>query len=366
MRIFLFIMGLGICLAMLGACTPSAETAVQEKASSIPVRILHVERCDLPLVVESVGRLAPNREVTLAAEVSGVVASYHADIGDHIKEGQILLRMDSTDYRLALREAQAGLAIAESRLDLAKKVYERATSLLPRKVITPDDFDKAEADYLAAGASMNRAAVLVDIATQRLDKTRIRSPFDALVAERRIEVGQMIGPGQPLLTVADLTPMRVRIHLSEKDYVRLDREDPVSITVEAYPDVDIPGRIDRVDIMADDRTNTFGVEILADNSGILLKAGMTARVRITVQVVHHAILIPQSTVQYKKDRQEVFVVGPGQVAETRQVLLGRSIGDRIQILDGLAAGDQLVVSGGQYLKQGDKVLITAFGRAGIQ
>lgn len=366
MRIFLFIIGLCLCFMVLGACSPPAETAMQEKASSISVRIMHVERQELPLVVESVGRLAPNREVTLAAEISGVVESYHADIGDRVKKDQILLRIDSTDYRLALMEAEAGLAIAQSRLDLAKKVYERAKTLLPKKVITPDDFDKSEADYLGAGASMKRATVLVDIAKERLDKTRIRSPFDSLIAERMIEVGQMIGAGQPVLTVAEFASMRVKIYLAEKDYVQLDREDPVSIMVEAYPDVDITGRIDRVRIKADERTNTFGVEILLDNPGLFLKAGMTARVRITADTVHDTILIPQSTVQYKRDRQEVFVVGSDQRAEPRRVLLGRSTDDRIQVLDGLIPGDQLVVSGGQYLKSGDKVLITAFGQAGMK
>jgi RND family efflux transporter MFP subunit len=366
MRIFLFIIGLSICLIMLGACSPSAETAVQEKASSISVRIMHVERQELPLVIASVGRLAPNREVTLASEISGVVASYHADIGDRVKEGQILLRIDPTDYRLALMEAEASLAIAESRLDLARKVYERAKTLLPKKVITPDDFDKSEADYLAAVASMKHATVLVDIAKERLDKTQIRSPFDALVAGRMIEMGQMIGAGQPTLTVADLTSMRVKIYLAEKDYVQLDRKNPVSITVEAYPGSNITGRIDRIGIQADERTNTFGVEILLDNPGILLKAGMTARVRITAQILHDAILIPQSTVQYKKDREEVFVVGPEHRAEVRRVALGRATGDLIQILSGLVPGDQLIVSGGQYLKPGDNVLITAFGQAGTK
>jgi RND family efflux transporter MFP subunit len=366
MRILLLIIGLSLCLLLLGGCSPSAETAVQEKDKSIPVRIVHIEQEELPLMVESVGRLASNREVTLAAEISGVAQSYHADIGDSVKKGQTLVQIDPTDYRLALKEAEAGLAVAASRLDLAKKVYERAKTLLPRKVITPDDFDKSEAEYLAAGASVKRSTVLVDIARERLDKTRIRSPFDALVVARMIEVGQMLGAGQPVLTVADMTPMRVKIYLSEKEYVRLDRDDPVSITMETFPENNLTGRIDRISIKADERTNTFGVEILVDNPGLLLKAGMTARVRITADTLKNAILIPQSTVQYKRDRQEVFVIGEGQRAEPRQVTLGRAIADRIHVLGGLIPGDQLVVSGGQYLKSGDKVLITAFGQAGMK
>ena len=360
------IIGLSFCLMVIGACSPSAETAVQENQQSIPVRILHMRQQDLPLVVESVGRLVSNREVTLSAQVNGVVDAYHADIGDSVKTGQILVNIDDTDYRLSLKEADANRKIAESRLNLAEKVYERAQTLLPRKVITPDDFDKAEAEYLSAKASMSRIRVLVDIAKERLAKTRIASPFDGLIAERMVEIGQTLGAGQAVMTVTDLSSMRVKIYLSEKDYVQLDNEDPVSVTVEAFPDADIKGRIDRIGIKADERTNTFAVEIRVDNPRLLLKAGLTARVRITTNIVHEAILVPQSSVQYKKDREEVFVVGPGQQAEVRRVVLGRAVGDLVLIKSGLVPGDQLIVSGGQYVKPGDNVLITAYGQAGMQ
>lgn len=363
MRTVLSIAGVITCLVLLGACSPSGETAVQEKERQIPVRILHVEQQELPLAVESVGRLAPHREVTLSAEVSGVVAAYHADVGDRVKAGQELVTLDATDYRLALQEAEANYEMALSRLNLAKKMYERAQTLLPRKVITPDDFDKFEAEYVSAGASMSRVKVLVDIAKERLDKTRIRSSFDGLVEARMVEIGQMLGSGQPVFTVADLTPVRVKIYLSEKDYVLLDPTDPVAVTLEAFPETVMTGRIDRIGIKADDRTNTFGVEILLENPNLSLKAGMTARTRIILRVETNAVLIPQSTVQYKRDRQEVFVVGPGQRAEPRTVTLGRAVGGRIQILSGLAPGDQLIVTGGQYLRPGDNVLITAFGQA---
>lgn len=364
MRIVWSIIGLSICLLLLGGCSPSGETAVQEKEQAIPVRIVHVTQETLPWVVESVGRLAPQREVTLSAEVSGVVAAYHADVGDRVKAGQVLVALDATDYRLALQEAEANHEMAVSRLNLAKKMYERAQTLLPRKVITPDDFDKVEAEYISAGAAMSRVKVLVDVAKERLDKTRIRSSFDGLVEARLIEIGQMLGSGQPVMTVADLNSMRLKIHLAEKDYVHLDPQDVVAITLEAFPEKAVKGRIDRIGIKADDRTNTFAVEILLQNPDVVLKAGMTARTRITIRVEPNAVLIPQSTVQYKRDRQEVFVVGSGQRAEPRAVTLGRSVDGRIQILSGLTPGDQLIVSGGQYLRPGDSVLITAFGQAG--
>ncbi len=310
-----------------------------------------------------VGRLIPNREVVLAAEVGGVVVGYSTDIGDRVQKGDVLISINPSDYRLALKEAEANLAVARTRMDLALKAFNRSKSLMPRKVITQDAYDKAEAEYLSAGASLERVTVLVDIAKAQLVKTQISSPFDGHTAVRMIETGQLIGVGQPLMKIVESDPIRVSIWLPEKEYVRLDRNDPVSVVVEAFPETVIPGTIDRINITADERTNTFGVEIIVDNANLSLKAGMTARVRIITAVIPDTILIPQSTVLYRSDRKEVFVAGPDKRAALRQIELGQPAGEKIEIRKGLSAGDQLIVTGGQFLKPGDKILISASAQA---
>ena len=363
MKTMAMVTGLCCLSILLCTCSPSSENASTAIPVPTPVRVMEIQPIHLPLVAEVVGRLAPNREVTLAAEVGGVIAEYNADTGDSVVKGSVLISLDPSDYRLALKEAKANLAVARTRLDLALKAYNRSKNLLPRKVITQDAYDKAEAEYLSAGASLERVTVLVDIAKAQLVKTQIRSPFDGHAAARMIETGQLVGVGQPLMTIVESDPIRIKIWLPEKKYVRLDRTDPVSIVIEAFPETVITGTIDRIDITADERTNTFGVEILVDNSNLALKAGMTARVRITTATIPDAILIPQSTVLYRSDRNEVFVAGADNRAILRQVVLGLSSGDKIEITEGLSAGDQLIVTGGQFLKPGDNIMISASAQA---
>ena len=363
MKTMAMIIGSCFLVFLLCSCSPSSDSASTAMPVPTPVLVTEIQPVQLPLVTEVVGRLAPNREVTLAAEVGGVVAGYDADIGDRVEKGSVLISLDPSDYGLALKEAEANLSIARTRLDLALKAYTRSKSLLPRKVIPQEAYDKAEAEYLSAGASLERVTVLVDIAKAQLVKTRVRSPFDGHAAARMIETGQLIGVGQPLMKIVESNPMRVKIWLPEKDYVRLDRSDPVSIVIEAFPETIIAGTIDRVDIIADQTTNTFGVEILVDNSNLALKAGMTARVRITTDTIPGAILIPQSTVLYRSDRNEVFIAGKNSRAILREVVLGRSSGEKIQITEGLSAGDQLIVTGGQYLKPDDDIVISTFAQA---
>ncbi|MCP3954123.1 MAG: efflux RND transporter periplasmic adaptor subunit, partial [Desulfobacterales bacterium] len=174
---------------------------------------------------------------------------------------------------------------------------------------------------------------------------------------RWVEIGQNVAIGDPVMAMADFKTMRIRIHLSERDYVHLDKDDPVFIKIEAFSDTPFTGRVDKIGIKADPRTNTFEIEILVDNPGIILKAGMTARVSIRTEVVHDAVMIAQKCVIFRENGKEVFVVEAGNRAAARKVKLGRVNGSKVRILDGIVPGDHLVVTGAQYLKPGDKVAI---------
>ena len=160
------------------------------------------------------------------------------------------------------------------------------------------------------------------------------------------------------MAIADMQSMRVKIHVNEQDYVYLDKDDAVNILVEAYPDASFSGQVDKIGVKADPNTNTFEVEILVANSNLLFKAGLTATVNITIDEINDAIMIPQSCVLFRKNRKEVFVVEDGDRVVVREVKLGRTDGSSVRILKGLTPGDKLVTTGGQYLKDGDSVVLT--------
>jgi len=346
----------GVAVLGLVACEPpKAKEAYKETLRSVHVQT--VASGDVPINVQAVGRLVPNREVAVSAQVGGIVEAYNADVGDKVRSGQWLVKIDTRDFILSRNQAQAALLSAQARLSVAKSSYERAKGLLPDNAITQEAYDRAEAEYKSAVASEVQLKAALAIANRMIEKATIAAPFDGYITQRSVEIGQNIHPDQVLMALADMQTMRVRIYLNEQDYVRLDKDDPVSVRVEAFTNREFEGSIDTIGIMADTRTNTFQVEILVDNAQNLLKAGLTARVELRIDVIQDAIMIPQNTVLYRENRRDVFIVEADNKAVVRQVILGRSDGALIQIKKGLNPGDRLVVSGAQYLKDGDKVII---------
>lgn len=357
MKQTLIIMMLFSGLMLVSGCSPSEESNTpQPKPRS--VRIEKITSQDLPIMVRSVGRLVPNREVVVSAQVTGILMQMNADVGTKVASGEALVKLDPTDYTLALNEALANLESARARRVAAENTYARAKRLLPDNAITPELFDQAEADYRSSKALVAQLKAVADIARQRLGKTVIDAPFDGYVSQRLVELGQNVAVGQPVMSIADMKTMRVRIHINEHDYVHLDKDDPVTVLVEAFSESPFTGRVDKIGIKADDRTNTFEVEILLDNSQFALKAGLTARVSIQTEVIRDTIMIAQESVLFREDRKEVFVIEQGNRAAARRVTLGRVEGSLVRILEGLVPGDNLVVTGGQYLKPGDEVIVT--------
>ncbi len=344
-------------LMMVSGCGSSAENEVPE-AKPRSVRTEKIVSRDLPVIVRSVGRLVPNREVIVSSQVTGILMQFNADVGTKVASGKTLIKLDPIDYTLALNEAQANFQSTQARRVVAENTYERAKRLLPDHVITLELFDQAEAEYRSSQALVSQLKAVVDIARHRLAKTAIRAPFNGYVTQRFVELGQNIAVGDPVMSIADMKTMRVRIHINENDYVHLDKDDPVTVIVEAFPDNSFTGRVDKIGIKADGRTNTFEVEILLDNPQFTLKAGLTARVSIQTEVIHDAVMIGQGNVLFREDRKEVFIIDQNSKAVAREVKLGRVEGSTVRIRQGLMPGDNLVVSGGQYLTKGDEVVVT--------
>jgi len=362
------------------------------------VKTVAVEQRQQRRVVEAVGSLFAYDEVTVSSEAEGRVEEVMADVGDRVGKGQTLARVSPVEFQLtvdqqqaALRQARARLGLTETDGDLkdvrqaaevkkaaadltdAEQKYKRAQSLLETGVIPRQQYDEAESRYVAAKATYDLAAQQVEnmrasmqqtqaslnLANKRLRDTQIRAPFAGQVKAREVTTGQYLKVQTPVMTIVNVDPLRARLSVPEKmsPWVRVGRE--VKLSLEAFPGREFTGRVSRINPSVDEKNRTFEIEALVSNGGGELKPGSFVKATIQSDKVDQILAIPYSAAAYLFGAYKVFVL-QGQTIKEREVKLGDRLGDLVEIIEGLQAGEKIAVSaGGPQLKDGMEVEIVS-------
>jgi len=344
-----------VCVFFLSGCGKGGEPNASTGEDNTPVvETITVEAADLPIRVRYVGTTHPKASVVLEARVPGLVKSYSVELGERVTKDSVLARIDDVDYVLAVREAAANLELAQAEYDSIRKTHARIKELLPKQAVPQERADTVKGRMLAAQAQVARMESVLEIAKERLNKTRIVSPMDGWVAKRFVEIGANVDPGKPLFRIVDLSVIKVVIFVTESDYGYLKPGQTVDIVVDAYARRHYFGTIERLGVEADARTNTFEIEIRVPNPDGLLKAGMSAEVELEREMLTDAIFVPQSAILYREGGPRVFILDERGIAHERAITLGVGSGDRIRVLSGLNHRDTLVVKGQHYINEGSK------------
>ena len=347
----------------------NSSEATEHNQAAIPVTVSPVVRHEFQDEISAVGTLKAKETVLLSPKVAGNVEAVLVDIGKKVRTDQVVIRIDRTNFELAVKQASAALATAKSavsqarvQFEHAEKEYRRAANLLAEKVIPQGRFDTAEAGHkatrqglAAAKDQRNQAEVALQTAMQHLKDTQIRSPISGVVVERNVEVGQSVAPGAPLLRILDQSTLKADINLPESDFARIAAGTPAVIQVDAFQGQQFSGKVMLVNPMVDRKTRTFRVRIEAPNPTAKLVDGMFVRVQLsaaqrTVLAVERDALnrLPGSGTFY------VFVVD-GDKAVKRTVKTGLIRDRYAEILEGLSEGEKVVTSGAGRLRSGIKV-----------
>jgi len=368
-------------------CDGSRARASNSDVKSKQVRVVHAEKAVLARTVAVTGTLAADEEVTLALKVAGRVREIAVDLGSRVKRGQVLARLEPTDFNLRVRQSEAALQQARARLGLdadsdpsgvvpedtalvrqaaavleqARLTRERMESLSHQGLVSRSQHDDAVAGFYVAEARYqdaleevrNRQAVLsqrqaeLEIARKQQSDSILISNMDGAVQERLISPGQFLAAGEPAFRIVSSDPLRLRLAVPEREAVGIRAGQPVQVKVDGDPTV-YPGKLARVSpaISADNRT--LAVEAEIPNEQGRLRPGTFARAEIVVQAQDSAILVPASSVTAFAGINKVIVVVDNVTAEKR-VRTGRRSGDSIEIVDGISAGDVVVITPGNLI-----------------
>ena len=334
-----------LSLAPLGCGDPDTVDAAD--AAPVPVRLTQVTRLDRPAWIGLSGDVEPNRTVNVGFLVPGLVADVGPEEGEVVARGAALAELDPTDYELNFELASAQRERAEDELS-------RATAVFAQNGIPENDFHKAQ-----TAARMARAQEAM--AEKKLADTRITSPLSGVVARRAVQPGEQAGPGFPVFTIVSVDPVQVRVGVPEAEIGPIAVGQRADVTIPSLDGAAFEGRVRLVGIAADPGSRTYTVKIEVANPGRRLLPGMIAEVRLETDVTVQALTVPGEAIVRGSDGiTRVFVYFPAeQRVHERRVEVGSAYGTEIEIREGLAGDEQIVVGGQHRLREGAVVEVTA-------
>ncbi len=318
--------------------------------------------------------VAPDSEVPLSFRIPGYVVALKQvrgedgrmrDIaeGDRVIRGAVLVRIRSSEYEDKVRQASSETAAAEAVALKAKLDFDRANHLYDSESITKPDFDSARAQYDSSQQQVKSARALTSEAEISLRDTSLIAPFDGDIVKKAVEMGALVGPGLPVafaLAKTDTVKIRIGVPDTVVRSVRLGQ--PVEVGIDAFPTRTFHARITRMSSAADAVTRNFEVEISIPNRDHLLKVGMIGSLQLENAdggSRASALRVPLSAVVEAKDgKYGVFVVSDssaGEIARLRRIDIGAVSGTDISVVNGLQAGDRIITTGANLLKDGQRV-----------
>lgn len=295
----------------------------------------------LTLDIEALGNARANESVEVTAKVSNLVTGVRFAEGQRVSKGAVLVELDGA-------QARAELAVAEAALGESSSQYKRSRELYSTHVLSQAQAEQIEATYKA-----NQARVAV--ARARLADTVVRAPFAGRVGLRRVSVGSLVSPGTAITTLDDMSVIKLDFTVPEAQVAAVKTGLQIAAQSPAYPGAVFAGRVASVDSRVDPQTRSVTVRALVPNTDGRLKPGMFLNVRMS-RGTADGLVVPEEALLPEQGNVFVFVVKDGRVSK-RAIKTGqRRVGD-VQVIDGLVAGELVVVEGTQKLRDGATVSV---------
>ncbi len=337
---------LGTVLVFLNACSgghAGAPESVETAQQSTNVTVATVVAEDLRETFTLPGGLEAWEDLTLAAEVAGVVRWIGPREGERVREGEPILRIDP-------EAIEAALARDRADYELQKRQFARMEDLAARNFVSPQELDQARRAFEVAEAELRRSRVA-------LEKSTVRSPISGILDRLLVDRGEYVTEGTPVAAIVQVDRLKVNVEVPEKDVAFLHTGDTVRVVTAAVPGriaVERGGQVLHLSYRADPATRTYLARVAVENLEGELRPGMIVRVALVRRELPGVVAVPLYTVVEREGRRVVFVEEEG-VARLRSVGFGPVIGDRVVIAEGLAAGERLIIEGQQFLTDGAAV-----------
>jgi membrane fusion protein, multidrug efflux system len=344
--------------------TPRAQT---QTVSNVFVFV--VKRENVPDALEAIGTVRAAQSSQIASQMMGNIVEIRAQEGDRVQSGQVLAILDDAQPRSAVDQAAAAAISAEketsaadSEFTLAEATLKRYQQLYEKRSVSPQEFDESKARYQSAEArrdmaraQQTQAKAALTQARTSLGYTRIRAPFAGVVTEKKADSGTLASPGMPLFTIEDTRSYRLEVTVDESDIRLVHAGQVAPVTIDALGNRPIPGKVAQIVPAADAASRSFLVKVELPRDSHL-RSGLFGRTQFS-RGERPAVLIPRTALVERGQLQGVYVLDANQIAGFRYVTLGKSEGEKVEILSGLQDGEKLVAAPADQELSGKKILV---------
>ncbi|MGB3897703.1 MAG: efflux RND transporter periplasmic adaptor subunit [Mesorhizobium sp.] len=342
----------GLLAFSVSACT---EAKTEPVAAVRPVKVVEIASADTTRSLQYSGTVKARTEMNQGFRVAGKIVEREVNIGDRVKPGDVLARIDATDYALAVKTAEANLAATQKQVDTAELARNRAQELFGKKFASQAQLDVAQLGYQQAVAARDAATSSLQQAKNQVAYTELKADRKGIVTTIGADTGQVVGIGTPVVTVAVDGEKEIQIAVPETEISHFKPGQGVDVGFWTDDKLSLPGKVREVAGSADPQSRTFSVRVsLADDTRILL--GMTATVEAKVAAKQNLASVPLEALAKKDGGTIVWVADRATSSvHARPVTVADFAPGGVRIAKGLQAGDLVVAAGTQFMSENLKV-----------
>jgi len=321
------------------------KSAESDTASRRPTTAV-IEPRDISFAISAAGDIGPADQVSVRPEVNGRIIELPVDVGDEVKKGQLLVRLDDKELQTELASRVAQIDGARLQLLKAQRTYLRARDLFNENLVSREAFDDAKTDHDLATNALARALTDLSQVEERLSKTKIMAPFDCTVLTRPVSLGQTVSgaagfnSGTEVMSIANLKDMVVNAHVNQADVIRLQQGREVEIQAESVPGVKMRGLVERIapQALIKNGIKGFAARIAIKDIDHRVRPGMTAILSIPVSSADNVLAIPLAAV-FTEGGERFAFVKTEEGFDRRPLVLGVTDYAFAEVIQGLTAGE---------------------------
>jgi RND family efflux transporter MFP subunit len=364
MRTFaiLVLVGLGLLVAAGTGCSHGPAND-EEGPSAVEVTVTQVERGDISNHLKLSGTVtaAPNHDIRVSSLVAGRITEMKVAEGDRVGAGELLARLDARPYQDQLDQAEAALAQAQANLKNASAIRKRNEDLEQRGIAARKDLEEAQTQESVAQSALKQTEAAVALAQRQVARTAVHSPLSGFVIKRFVSTGEQVDgtAGQPVVEVANLDDLELVVNVPAPYLADLRSREPLALTADAFPNKTFAGHVVAVPAAVDPSSSAGAVRIRLANPGNLLRLGMFLKTELPFETHHQTLLIPAQALYHDEGNHPVVYRVEGDNATGVPVKIGVATPDKVEILDGVKAGDTVILTGGYGLSDKARVKVKA-------